>query len=66
MNENKKVECIFEIVQNIVGFEIICVGSHAPKIFWSRDTTVFINVAHGQSRKNLLYTNTIGFVVFKR
>lgn len=66
MNENKKVECIFEIVQTIVGFEIICVGSHAPKIFWCRDTTVFINVAHGQSRKNLLYTNTIGFVVFKR
>lgn len=66
LNENKKVECIFEIVQNIVGFEIICVGSHAPKNFWCRDTTVFINVAHGQSRKNWLHTNTIGFVVFKR
>lgn len=33
LNENDKVEYIFEIVQDIVGFEIICVGSHAPKKF---------------------------------
>lgn len=61
MNENKKVECIFEIVQNIVGFE-----SQAPKIVWCKDTTVCINLAHGESRKNLLHTNTIGFLVFRR
>lgn len=55
------VECIFEIVQNIVGFE-----SQAPKIVWCKDTTVCINLAHGESRKNLLHTNTIGFLVFRR
>lgn len=42
---------LFEIVQNIVGFEIICAGSHAPKISWCKDTTAYINLAHGQNRK---------------
>lgn len=54
LNESKKVQCIFEIVQNIVGFDIICVGSHAPKIVWCKDTTVCINLAYGQSR-NICY-----------
>lgn len=64
LNENKKVEYIFKIIKNIVGFEIICVGSHAPKNFWCKDTTVCKNLAQGQSRKKLLHRNTTGFLVF--